>query len=175
MKRHCLSALVLTAAFLTASAWAGPDDKDLKRSIMETEPEYFRAHEFSGDIFALYARPEEGVLKDGFGGGIGMNYFFTKCIGLGLDGYWWEGPHVIHNVDAELIARYPFEKIHLAPYAFGGVGGTFNSESQFSGNLGLGVEYRFTPHIGVFTDGRYVIEDKTNNLGLVRLGVRYAF
>jgi hypothetical protein len=97
--------------------------------------------------------------------------------------------------------RYPldtaFPGFHLAPYAFGGVGGIFNQNNTFTriatagsqnrfnrsgaddevlGDVGVGLEYRFTPHIGLFSDARYnfVNGPKNNFLG-TRVGLRFAF
>jgi len=44
------------------------------------------------------------------------------------------------------------------------------------GHAGLGVEYRFTKNIGVFTDGRFtLVQGNKNNYALIRSGVRFAF
>jgi hypothetical protein len=38
------------------------------------------------------------------------------------------------------------------------------------------VEFRFTPHFGLFVDARYVLGDKTaSNYGVGRAGLRFAF
>ena len=76
---------------------------------------------------------------------------------------------------------------------FGGVGGIFNDNNTFTrchfglqekqrflnevlGDAGGGLEYRFTPHIGLFTDARYnFVNGPQNNFMLTRFGVRYAF
>jgi hypothetical protein len=84
-----------------------------------------------------------------------------------------------------VILRYPldinFPGFHLAPYAFGGVGGVFNQNNTFTrvatvghaqvlsrsgaqdevlGDGGLGLVYRFTPHIGLFSDVRYNVVNR---------------
>lgn len=99
------------------------------------------------------------------------------------------------------ILRYPldikFPGFHLAPYAFGGVGGLFNQNNTFTrvatfghaqqlnrrntndevlGDGGVGLEYRFTPHIGLFSDVRYnLVNESKNNFLSTRFGFRYAF
>jgi len=52
-----------------------------------------------------------------------------------------------------------------------------NTESIIlEGHAGIGIEYRFTKNIGIFTDGRFTFVEKAhNNYGLVRTGVRFAF
>lgn len=44
------------------------------------------------------------------------------------------------------------------------------------GHAGLGIEYRFTKNIGIFTDGRFtLVHGEKNNYALIRSGVRFAF
>ena len=78
-----------------------------------------------------------------------------------------------------------------------GVGGIFNQNNIFTrvatvgnahvfnrsgaqdevlGDGGLGLEYRFTPHIGLFSDVRYnVVNRSKNNFLSTRFGLRFAF
>jgi hypothetical protein len=87
-------------------------------------------------------------------------------------------------VTGDFIMRLPLDdfwpSVHLAPYVFGGFGGVFtgaggntintrfegvnqrfsNASSNVSndrvlGNTGGGLEYRFTPHIGIFGEASY--------------------
>ena len=100
-----------------------------------------------------------------------------------------------------MILRYPLDikypGFHLAPYVFGGVGGLFNQNNTFTriatvghagrlnrrntddevlGDGGLGLEYRFTPRIGLFSDVRYnLVNGPTNNFLSTRFGLRFAF
>ena len=190
MKKQLIAALAL--ATLTAlpvlagdsSPAPAPkyDPKDMKQSIMDqnTQVDYFRAHEFSVDLFGLASAPLDGTINGGFGGGGGVNYFFTKYFGVGIEGGAFEGggtADTVTSVTGDLIARYPIESLHLAPYAFIGGGWHWASENIDGaiGEAGLGVEYRFTPHIGLFTDGRFVVADSANDYGLARVGIRYAF
>ena len=82
---------------------------------------------------------------------------------------------------------------HLAPYVFGGVGGIFNESNHFTptvgaefnrggtkdeglGDVGGGLEYRFTPLIGLFSDVRYnFVNGPRNDFMSTRFGIRYAF
>jgi hypothetical protein len=105
------------------------------------------------------------------------------------------------TITGNVILRYPldikFPGLHLAPYAFGGVGGLINSNNGFTrvatfgnthnlnrrdtdnevlGDAGAGLEYRFTPHIGLFGDARYnFVDGPKNNYLSTRFGIRYAF
>jgi outer membrane protein W len=74
-----------------------------------------------------------------------------------------------------LIGRFPIGHGGLAPYVFGGGGYQFDVIEQWLGNVGAGLEYRFTRNWGVFIDARYVFTDETKNYGLGRLGVRFSF
>ncbi len=52
--------------------------------------------------------------------------------------------------------RYPICAINLAPYVVVGGGGAWGQgEGIGYGNVGAGLEYRITDHIGLFADGRY--------------------
>ena len=112
----------------------------------------------------------------------------------------------------DVVLRLPLDDfwpgVHLAPYTFGGFGGVFtgagnntintpdatvnrrfnNASSnvdgnRFLGNIGGGVEYRFTPHIGIFGEADYNWVSGGNhnfNSGVkdfvqVNFGLRYAF
>jgi opacity protein-like surface antigen len=97
--------------------------------------------------------------------------------------------------------RYPLDLVapnfHLAPYAFGGIGGVFTQGGTFGnfvtnnfrrpgnrgdrennvlGNFGAGLEYRFTPHVGIFGETDYnIVNQSRNNFMQVNFGLRYAF
>jgi hypothetical protein len=43
------------------------------------------------------------------------------------------------------------------------------------GQAGGGMEYRFTPHVGVFIDARGVLPNETKLYGVARVGMRFAF
>jgi hypothetical protein len=97
------------------------------------------------------------------------------------------------------LARYPIGNSGFAPYVFAGIGGFVPGEGSdffdtvangvsrkirnsnrddilLEGHWGGGLEYRFNRHIGIFTDGRYEVVDKSrNNFGLIRTGIRFAF
>ena len=147
------------------------------RTTMNRSILFFDEREWSFDLFGTYAATESGLYDDGFGGGVGVNYFFTRYLGVGIDGYWWDGSPagVVSSISGSLIGRLPMDELHLAPYVFAGGGGHFNSVDQASGHAGLGLEYRFTPNFALFSDGRYVFTDETNDFGLIRFGVRFPF
>jgi hypothetical protein len=166
---------------------------------------YFRANEFSLGAFASYGvgfyDNHRAIGDHAWGGGVDGQYFPLQYLGFSIEGdFFNEIPHdrFGQSVTGNLILRYPldnnFPSIHLAPYVFGGVGGIFNEESSHShstffgppgsnhhnedvlGDVGGGLEYRFTPHIGLFTDARYnFVNGPRNDFMLTRFGLRYAF
>ena len=112
----------------------------------------------------------------------------------------------------DVVLRLPLDDfwqgVHLAPYTFGGFGDIFtgagnntintpypavnqrfnNASSNVSGdrvlgNIGGGVEYRFTPHIGVFGEagynwvggGQHSFNSSVKDFIQVNFGLRFAF
>jgi hypothetical protein len=139
-----------------------------------------------------------------WGGGIDGQYFPLRYLGFAVEGNFFNeapGDFFGSTVTGNVILRYPldvkFPGFHLAPYIFGGVGGVFNSnngftrvapfghaqtlnrrntDNEFLGDGGAGFEYRFTPHVGMFSDVRYnVVDESKNNFLTTRIGLRVAF
>lgn len=176
---QCASAQDSTTTTTTSLQSTAPDklpDSDL-----------YRAQEFSVDLFGTGAIDQRtidhfsgnrvkhnGVL----GGGAGINYFFTRYIGIGGDAY-VEHPdhHYIETPSGNLIVRIPILDTGFAPYVFGGGGYQFSEDAagQDFAQGGGGVEFRFERDIGLFVDGRYVFTDKTQNYAVVRAGIRLSF
>jgi hypothetical protein len=99
--------------------------------------------------------------------------------------------------------RYPIPCTRFAPYIFGGGGGIFgggqrpinqrffeegegndiiatvghsDSETRAIGQVGGGMEVRFTPHIGWVSDFSWnFVDGPKNNFGMVRTGINFAF
>ncbi len=101
-----------------------------------------------------------------------------------------------------LTLRYPFHCSRFSPYLFGGGGAIFgggerdtftdseafqpkgdvltnfhsDSTTKAIGQVGGGLEIRFTPHIGWISDFSWnFIDGPQNNFGMVRTGVNFAF
>ncbi len=153
-------------------------------SITNSFKDYYRENELSVDGFGLAAYGESTVDQSGsrirhhtlLGAGAGVNYFFTRNIGVGADmgSENTTGPF-IDNAAANLIWRLPLGRKGLAPYIFGGAGRHFGPIRTWFGLAGAGMEYRYNPHLGVFLDVRGVLPDKTKNSGIARLGMRFDF
>jgi hypothetical protein len=100
--------------------------------------------------------------------------------------------------------RYPIPCTRFSPYVFAGGGGIFgggqkrhlvlttdveegevndqivtrygDSETEFLGQFGGGLEFRITPHIGWMSDFSWnVVDGPENNFGMVRSGLTFAF
>jgi len=104
----------------------------------------------------------------------------------------------VGSVLGTLTLRYPIPCTRFAPYVFGGGGGIFgggertqfvvtgplptirteetDSETRAIGQVGGGLEIRFTPHIGWINDFSWnFVDGPNNNFGMVRSGINFAF
>lgn len=146
---------------------------------------FYRIGEFSADGFGTASEGKYTIdhlsgdrvsHNTRLGAGLGLNYFFTRWLGAGAETYSENGsPAFVDSASANLILRFPVGNSGLAPYALGGGGYRFDDVTAWLGEFGAGLEYRFTPHWGVFLDARAVLPSETKTYGLARLGVRFAF
>jgi hypothetical protein len=156
-----------------------PPDQDVIR------PPLFRAHETSLDLFGSLSIGQdtinnisgERVKDDGrLGAGIGVTYFMSYNLGVGVEAYTENtDKSFVDNTSANVYYRFPFPQAHLAPYVFGGAGHQFDPTDLWFAQVGAGLELRFTHLIGMFADIRYVFTDGARNIGVGRLGARFAF
>lgn len=145
----------------------------------------FRAGETSLDAFGTISVGQETIDNlsgnrigdDGeLGAGVGLNHFYTRFLGLGLDAYSENTDGVfIDNASANVILRFPIDDLHIAPYIFGGGGYQFEPGEVAFAQAGTGLELRFDQHFGIFADARYVMTDGTPNFGVGRVGLRITF
>lgn len=168
----------MAVAAMIGTGFAGTYSKSFKQPVIEEAVACFADNEFTFDVFATYQHADSsGYYTDGFGGGVGVNAFFARYFGIGVEGFWSEESaedKVIHSVNGMAILRYPIDSICLAPYVFGGGGGIFNSINSEAYFAGAGLEYRWSPTMGVFGDGRYTWTEE-NDVAIYRLGLRFAF
>jgi hypothetical protein len=199
----------LSAATLAAVAAAGPVsagetavDTSKTSTYQPTVEQCFRDREWQVDLFGAYTftqTDQERLIGDhAWGGGIGVNYFFQRNIGLGVEGTLLDprgDKDVIGQAALNVFIRFPIDASCIAPYFYVGGGAVFNAEgidredlpggddddgndsdALLEGHAGLGIEYRFRPNVGIFVDGRFTVVDQTeNNFATVRTGVRIAF
>jgi len=180
-KTLTLLAVVIATA---ATSFAGTAVSS-KKVVVAPQQDLFRAGEFQVDVAAVGAAGKfNGKTFGAFGGNLGLTYFITKYIGIGLDdslGGQVGGKNssvsgAIDNLQGQVIARLPIESWHLAPYAMVGGGATWaNAGSQGNGNVGGGIEYRINRSIGLFADSRYIYGNRGLNESLNRAGLRFIF
>jgi hypothetical protein len=161
--------------------------QDLNGSLAFTNapppPPLYRANEFSLDAFGGMTLGESTLdLSSGvrtrhdvrLGAGTGLNYFFTRNIGISAEGFTENTRHsVVDTADGSMVFRLPFGKSGLAAYIFGGGGHEFDPNPSPTFHTGGGLEYRFTQHFGAFIEPRVVF--KQGNYGFGKCGVRWNF
>lgn len=141
---------------------------------------YF-ANEFSLDAFGSYNKGERKFSdvfdrswrRGDFGGGVGLNYFFSRYFGVGADTDFFDGGSFFKNVSGSGIFRFPVGNSGFAPYIFGGVGGRFVPKDEWTFHGGVGFEVRISRQFGIFSDIRYIVADKTTDGMMVRAGLRF--
>ncbi len=117
------------------------------------------------------------IERDGdLGLGASISYFFHRNVGIEAYGYSEStSEHFVDHVGGNLIVRFPLGSSGVALYGLGGGGRQFDPVIQWTLDAGGGIEWRFTPHVGIFADARYVWADKTEDYGLGRLGIKFGF
>jgi hypothetical protein len=154
-------------------------------TVSNNQGDYYRSGELSVDAFGTASIGEYTInhLSNArvrhnaqLGVGAGINYFITRNIGIGADAYSENTTGAfIDSASASLILRLPLGQSGFAPYAFGGGGRQFDMAEAWFAQAGAGMEYRFTPNVGVFIDARGVVPKETRYYGVARFGVRLAF
>jgi hypothetical protein len=135
----------------------------------------YNAQEFSLDLMGMYAtRDKSGQDVDAWGLGVGLNYFFTRNMGVGADTY-ADAFEVPYLLNASFIYRYPVSDTGFAPYGFAGFGRQWEHAPQWMGHIGLGIEYRINVRTGVFVDARRVFPVETGDYAVWRAGMRFGF
>jgi len=180
---HMKKTMVIAGTMAVCLAGAGVKaDEDI---LTYNSDEWFRAQELSVGGFGMGTVGERtldhfdghNITRHGrLGLGADVDYFFLRYVGIEAEA-WSENPDhsFVNDVGGNLVLRLPIESIRLAPYAFGGAGHSFVPVAATYGDFGAGVEFRFTHHIGIFVDGRYVVPDRLGNYGLGRAGIRFSF
>ena len=176
MKKALLTIITIAALLPAAQAGDGKSFKETK-TVVTPETCRFRDMEFQIDGFYSGMVGSSGSrFHTGSGGGFGFNFFFCRYVGIGYEAQWYSNGGVAEHMPlgGNLIFRYPICAWNLAPYVMVGGGGAWDGVGTGYGNVGGGIEYRFTDHIGVFVDGRYLYGG-SGNVADVRSGIRIAF
>ncbi len=177
MKKLLSNAMIISGTLLMLATHSAVGE--------ETAGDLYRAKEFSVDGFGSGSVSRYTIdhvsrsrvrQNTRLGVGAGVNYYFSQNFGIGGDVY-AEDTHgsFIDSTSLSFLYRLPLGQSGFAPYAFGGGGREFDGVDTWFLQAGLGMEYRFTPHIGVFVDGRGVVPKETKYYGVARLGMRFAF
>ena len=182
MTTTSLASIVFSLLLLPAVSFAGTPMES--KSTAEAQPCY-RDNEFTIDVFGGYFIAEtriNGVNDDhGWGGGVGLDYFFHRYFGVGVEGSAFgveNRANGFANLNAYL--RFPIEgRICFAPYLIVGGGWEFSSvHDNLHGHAGLGVDFRVTSKMSIFADARYTWTGGprvNNDFGLFRTGLSFVF
>jgi hypothetical protein len=163
--------------------WAGTSrsaEPSWRDRFAYQEGNKFRPNEFQLDLFGSYADQDRfGAGRERWGGGLGLNYFPSRYMGIGADSYLEEYKWP-YRVNGSLIFRLPIDDSGLAPYVFGGGGREFKYMTTWTAHGGVGLELRMNRHFGFFADGRRVfdVDDRHGDeldYWLARAGLRFAF
>src|ERR1700746_3205971 len=174
----------------SAITLAGPTETSEKQVVPPAAPpptSFFRANELDIGVFASYDKgvgdvSTQGIGEHGWGGGLDVAYFPWLYGGFRFQGSALsisDADQTAGLVTYDAVLRYPLDLVvpnfHLAPYAFGGVGGllgglddysrtdNLRTDSRVLGNAGGGLEYRLTPHVGIFSEAGYNFIDGPEN------------
>jgi hypothetical protein len=205
MKKYIITGVM--AAVAATSAFAGTTTASKEVAPVEA-PCLFRDNELQLDMFGLgdfYRGNFDMSGRPAWGGGLGLNYFFSRFVGIGIEqdlygrnskGNGAQGNDFGYTRWAtigNLFVRYPICSMNLAPYLmvggganYGNVGGGYVNQGgrpnklagQGFGHVGGGLEYRVTETIGLFSDARYLfsgVSGLPNNQLMWRYGLRFAF
>ncbi len=183
MKKLALTILAfgigLSAAQAGSSSYYYSSKAPAKDPIPLQAENCFYAGESFLDVFGVFADPDSGDNGTGyessFGGGVGLGHFFTEYLGARGRAYWWDGGSAVHSLNADLILRAPIQSLCIAPYLYGGLGGSFDGVNQLTQHIGGGLEMRLTGRLGVFADYSHTFADDTEDWNLYSLGMRILF
>ncbi len=169
-----------------AHIWEDPNgwwDTHFSYDRSDTNPK-FTANELSLDLFGSYINPEQkfehlfqsNIRHGAWGGGVGLNYFILREIGVGADVNLSDHPgRIVDQAIGNLILRLPIEKAGFAPYIFGGAGRGVYPAWEWVYDGGVGLEFRLNPATGIFADARYIWADHSTDRVLFRAGLRFVF
>ena len=172
---------LLALAVLATSAVAGPSysGKNPKApTLPPAPPPGCNAFEPGAafDVFAGVIIPDGGDTE--VGGGVGLNYFFTRNFGIDVNYGLYATDKEHHQFDGNLVVRAPIDSLCIAPYILGGGGYFTNSENSFTYQVGAGLDIRIQSanNLGIFAEGLYhFAEDDVPDFTTVRLGLRIPF
>ncbi len=136
-----------------------PFNASTHENVADNSDDLYRGNELSVDAFGtgsigkytIEHISNNRVRHNGrLGVGAGINYFFTEYFGIGADAYSENTTGAfIDDASGNFILRIPLGETGLAPYAYAGGGEQFDRTHLTFAQAGAGLEFRFTPHVGV--------------------------
>ena len=181
MKKTALTLLAIVGLASASFAGHAVVTRDYKADKTPPPPTCFNDVELQLDLFGAvgFGGEADGLMGDdtGWGGGIGVNYFFLRNVGVGLDATILGSDDTAFIYTANLIFRLPIDSACIAPYLFAGGGYAHDGDSFGVVDVGGGLEYRAVPHrVGIFSDVRWsYLFDDGQNFWTARAGVRFVF
>ena len=170
-------ATVLFASIASVAFAGQPVVESSKKTVIPEEP-CFGETELQLDIFGAYTSVSGDDHESGWGGGVGVNYYFQRYIGLGADYTITDGEgEELHQINGHLLFRYPIDtgSLCLAPYLKVGGGYQVNGGGDGVYGVGGGLEVRVTPRFGIFGEGGYYWSGEDNDYAQAKAGVRFVF
>jgi hypothetical protein len=89
-----------------------------------------RQFDETGESVFLGDSNHSGLGDHAWGGGGDLKYFWSRYLGVGLEGFALDGNNTAGAVLGTFTVRYPIGCSRFAPYVFGGVGGLFGAENH---------------------------------------------
>lgn len=137
----------------------------------ESEKQYFRDREFQIDTF--YATTTPDFEQETGSAGIVLTAFLTRNFGLSVSTALENmNGTFLDNISLRGIYRVPVEQTAL--YAYGGSTRLLKRE-EWTIDLGVGVEHRFSPNVGPFAEIGMVKLMKHAAEATARVGLRLSF
>jgi hypothetical protein len=177
LARFAIVAGITAIAASISPSHGGVASKSFKQEVVYVEECRFRDTEFQIDTFySGFLGSNDSRFQTGAGGGFGFNFFFARYFGIGYEAAWYDNGGTVEHmpVSGNLFLRYPICAWNLAPYLMVGGGAGWDGNMIGFGNVGGGLEYRFTDNIGIFVDSRFFYGG-SGNVANLRSGLRFAF
>ncbi len=176
-----LTTLLMSLALATAvvAGPAGYPSKNPKAPVAPMPPPPTGCNCFgpgaSFDVFGGAILPDGG--KDALGGGVGVEYFFNRYLGVDLNYGVYATNSEHHEFDGNLVLRLPIDSLCVAPYVLGGGGYSVNSIKRANWDVGGGLDIRIPSAscLGIFAEGAFHFAEKGDDYTTVRLGMRIPF
>jgi hypothetical protein len=174
-----LTTLLMTLVLSTSAAFAGTySSKNAKGPVLPPPAPTCGCFGpgWSVDAFGGVLFNREGKDTAG-GGGVGLNYFFNRNLGIDVSYGVYDTHSQTHAFDGNLVLRFPIDSLCIAPYILAGGGYDTNGTSGGQYDAGGGIDIRFSPTscIGLFAEGSYHWATSGGDYTGVRMGLRFPF